>query len=161
MPLAKLITHKKITALYKKILTLTKGRFSKSFLILFAIILSSIKGFSQDNSPYSRYGLGDLVPSTNVNSRGMGGISAGYNDFLSINFNNPASYGFFQAYREAKSKKLISGRAILDLGINFENRTLIEPNNIGKFTASNALFSHLQVGVPLRSGWGLSFWNTY
>jgi hypothetical protein len=52
---------------------------------------------------------------------------------------------------------LISGRAILDLGINFENRTLIEPNTIGKFTASNALFSHLQVGVPLRSGWGLSF----
>jgi hypothetical protein len=157
MPLAKLITHKKITALYRKILILTKGRFSKSLLVLLAIILSTIKGFSQDNSPYSRYGLGDLVPFTNVNSRGMGGISAGYNDILSINFNNPASYGFFQAFREAKSKKLVQGRAILDLGINFENRTLIEPNAIGKFTASNALFSHLQVGVPLRSGWGLSF----
>lgn len=157
MPLAKLITHKKITALYKKILFKTKGRFSKTFLILFAITFGVIQGYSQDNSPYSRYGLGDLVPITNINSRGMGGISAGYNDFLSINFNNPASYGFFQAFREAKSKKLISGRAILDLGINFENRTLIEPNTIGKFTASNALFSHLQVGVPLRSGWGLSF----
>lgn len=157
MRLVKLITHNKINALYKKVLTLTKGRFSKSFLILFTITFSAIRGFCQDNSPYSRYGLGDLVPSTNVNSRSMGGISAGYNDFLSINFNNPASYGSFQTFREAKSKKLISGRAILDLGINFENRTLIEPNSIGKFTASNALFSHLQVGVPLSSNWGLSF----
>ncbi|HET6995774.1 MAG TPA: hypothetical protein VFI06_12370 [Chitinophagaceae bacterium] len=113
--------------------------------------------FSQDNSPYSRYGLGDLVPSTNINTRAMGGISTGYNDIYSINFNNPASYSSFYAVREAKSKKLLYGRAILDIGLNFENRTLIEPNKTGKFTASNALFSHVQVGIPLRSGWGLSF----
>jgi hypothetical protein len=87
----------------------------------------------------------------------MGGISAGYTDVLSINFNNPASYSSFQAVRELKSKKLVSGRAILDIGINFENRTLREPSTSKSFRASNALFSHVQVGVPIKANWGLSF----
>src|SRR5437868_5680572 len=147
MVLAKLITPKKTNAL-RKIFYLT-------FTVFF--IAFCTPGFSQDNSPYSRYGLGDLVPSTNINTRAMGGISTGYNDIYSINFNNPASYSWFYAQKEAKSNKLLYGRAILDIGLNFENRTLIEPNNPGKFTASNALFSHVQVGIPLRRGWGLSF----
>jgi hypothetical protein len=146
MLLANLITPKKINVL---------GVIRFSFC--FILTASFFPAFSQDNSPYSRYGLGDLVPSTNSNTRGMGGISAGYIDFLSINFNNPASYSSFQSFREAKAKKLLYGRAILDLGINLENHTLIEPNRPGKFTSSNILFSHVQVGVPLRSNWGLSF----
>lgn len=128
--------------------------------MIFCVLLTAsfFPSFSQDNSPYTRYGLGDIVPSTNINLRGMGGISAAYNDYLSINFNNPASYGSFQAYKELNSNKLRLGRAILDLGLNFENRTLIEPGDVPrKFTTSNALFSHLQVGVPLRANWGLSF----
>jgi hypothetical protein len=119
--------------------------------------VSAFPVFGQDNSPYTRYGLGDLVPSTNINSRAMGGIAAGYNNFLSINFNNPASYGSFQSVIEAKSKKQQYGRAILDVGLNFENRTLSEPGRVGKFTASNALFSHVQVGLPLKANWGISF----
>jgi hypothetical protein len=87
----------------------------------------------------------------------MGGVTAGYFDQLAINFNNPASYSTFQAIREKKSKKLSSGRAILDVGLNFENRTLLEPNNATKFTASNALFSYVQIGMPLKQNWGLSF----
>lgn len=130
-------------------------------IVRFSVILSSIflsnAAFSQDNSPYSRYGIGDMVPSTNVNSRSMGGISAGYNDPFSINFNNPASYGSFQAFREQTSRKMSYGRAILDVGLNIENRTLRAPNSTEKFTASNVLFSHVQLGVPLRPNWGLSF----
>ncbi|MGZ8509182.1 MAG: hypothetical protein ACXWV6_06045 [Chitinophagaceae bacterium] len=121
------------------------------------IITCCFPVFSQDNSPYSRYGLGDIVPSTNVNGRGMGSISSGYNDILSINFNNPASYGSFQTFKELTAKKIARGRAILDIGLNFENRTLREPNDVESFSASNALFSHVQVGVPLRQNLGLSF----
>ena len=150
MPSAKLITSKRINGL-------AVYRIAFSIMLTGCFALSSFEGFSQDNSPYSRYGLGDIVPSTNVNSRGMGSISAGYNDILTINFNNPASYGSFQTIKEATAKKMLYGRAILDIGINFENRTLREPNNIEKFSASNALFSHIQVGVPLSPNWGLSF----
>ncbi len=146
MQLVKLITRKRIKTLYC---------FSITLVLFVTGALSPV--FSQDNSPYSRYGIGDLVPTTNIISRGMGGISAGYTDVFSINFNNPASYSFFQAGKELTSKKLVYGRAILDVGMNFENRTLREPNTAKSFKASNALFSHVQVGVPLKNNWGLSF----
>src|SRR5688572_14498737 len=151
MQLVKLITPKKINTLYLK--TTALG----AILVAFFFTVSPVISIAQDNSPYSRYGIGDLVPSTNVNSRGMGSIAAGYNDIFSINFNNPASYGSFQGFREANSKKLSSGRAILDIGINVVNRVLREPDNPVKFVASNALFSHVQIGIPLRKNWGISF----
>jgi len=146
MPSAKLITSKKINVL---------GVLRIAFSVI--LITYCLPAFPQDNSPYSRYGLGDMVPSTNVNGRGMGSISAGYNDMLSINFNNPASYGSFQTLKEQTAKKIAKGRAILDIGLNFESRTLREPNSTEKFSASNALFSHVQVGIPLRPNLGLSF----
>jgi hypothetical protein len=153
MPLVKSITSKIINDLRR----LSGPSRIFCFILILLLNVFCLPAFSQDNSPYTRYGLGDIVPSTNVNSRSMGGIAAGYNDFLSINFNNPASYGSFQAIREQTSRKMLYGRALLDVGINIENRTLSEPSSIGKFTASNFLVSHVQVGVPLRPNWGLSF----
>ena len=131
MQLVKLITPKIINALH-----------SKKWTFVILILAAVSPAFSQDNSPYSRYGIGDLVPSTNIINRGMAGLSAGYIDHLAINFNNPASYSSFQSYKEKKSKKLSSGRAILDLGLNFENRTLREPAVTQKFTTSNAPVSY-------------------
>ncbi|HMR82194.1 MAG TPA: hypothetical protein PKE30_03645, partial [Niabella sp.] len=45
-----------------------------SFIFLFFV------ASAQDNSPYSRYGLGNQTPTTNVTNRGMGGVAAAYND---------------------------------------------------------------------------------
>ena len=59
----------------------------------------AIPAFSQDNSPWSRYGLGDITPSSNIVSRGMGHAAAAYSDFQTINFVNPASYSRFGAQR--------------------------------------------------------------
>ena len=120
-------------------------------------LLLASSAFAQDNSPYSRYGIGDLVPSSNISNRSMGGISAGYTDALSVNFNNPASFAAFQAWKEKKSKKLSSGRVVLDMAVNIDNRTLRDPKKEQRFTASNALFSYVQVGIPLRKNWGMSF----
>ncbi len=153
MLLVKLITPKKINKLYLKPTALS------AVFIAFLTAFQGLAAHAQDNSPYSRYGIGDLVPATNISSRAMGGISAGYIDpfALSVNFANPASYAFFVSYKEPKSNKLTSGRAVLDLGVNLENRTLREPNNPEKFTANNLLFSHMQIGIPLSSKWGMSF----
>ena len=130
----------------------------KTIFITCSLVLAANSFLTaQDNSPYSRYGIGDIVPSTNVINRGMGKISAAYTDFLSINFSNPASYTGFQALKEARSNKLQSGRVIFDVGINYDSRTLQEPNNAAKFRAQNLLFSYLQVGVPLSSKTGFSF----
>ena len=137
----------------EKIITL---RIKKpTLLALFSFVALFV--CSQDNSPYSRYGLGDLAPRTNIVTRGMGGFSAAYADPLSINFNNPASYSSFISYREEKSKKSTSGRTIFDVGLNFENHSLRESNTTQKFASSNALFSYMQIGLPLKTNWGLNF----
>lgn len=146
MQSVKSITPKKIKTLYC---------LWPTFLVL--LFIAYLPASAQDNSPYSRYGLGDLVPSTHVSSRGMAGVSAGYSDPYSINFSNPASYAYFQTGAETRSKKLSYGRAILDLGLNFENRNITQTSPAGKFNASNSLFSYAQVGVPIKKDWGLSF----
>ena len=124
---------------------------------------------AQDNSPYSRYGLGDLAPNTNIYNRGMAGLSVAYSDqpitglsdpragkyYPSINFSNPASYSRFYAIKEANTKKLTYGRMLLDVGVNFTSRTLREANSPQSFTAANGYFSYLQIGVPIKKNWGL------
>src|SRR5688572_10294578 len=115
------------------------------FLLLF---FTTFQTAAQENSPYSRYGLGNTVPNTNIVNRGMGGISAGYSDIYSVNVNNPASYSSFLSVPEPGSKKLQYGRVLLDAGLNFENKTLREPNNVGSFSNTNVLFSYFQLGIP-------------
>jgi hypothetical protein len=123
--------------------------------VLFGFIAD--RASAQDNSPYSRYGLGNLAPSTNISNRGMGSISSGMSDPLSINFNNPASYSGFQTFIEQRSKKVSQARVVLDVGINFDNRSLVVPNTSLRYGSSDALFSYVQVGIPIRKNWGLSF----
>ncbi len=122
-----------------------------------ALILISVQIAFSQNSPYSRYGIGDLTPNTNIVNRGMGGISAAYSDAFSINFNNPASYSGFKTYLEEKSGRAVSGRVLLDVGVNYESKTLRTPNNPLKFSSSYGYFSYVQIGLPLNKNWGLSF----
>ena len=130
---------------------------TKFSLCFFASLFFISHVSAQENSPYSRYGLGNTMPTTNVANRGMGGISAAYADPLSVNFNNPASYSRFQVTTEPRSGKPLYGRVVFDVGINIENKTLREPNVAQKFTGAYASFSHLQLGIPLNKAWGLSF----
>ncbi len=75
------------TTMYKKI----------NLLGIVCLCWLSFAQAQNENSPYSRYGLGDYVPQQNILNRGMGGVSAAYYDFNTINFINPASYGRLQA----------------------------------------------------------------
>ncbi|MEO5639248.1 MAG: hypothetical protein ABIR15_19100 [Chitinophagaceae bacterium] len=123
----------------------TKRKLWFSFLLL--PFVSTL--VAQENSPYSRYGLGDLVPNQPVLNRGMGGIGAGYVDYdkrydlkdiypksQNVNFLNPASY----------SKLRITS---FNLGFEIDSRTLRSPAQADKFTASSAIISYLQLGIPL------------
>jgi hypothetical protein len=135
--------------------TVLKHKLSTAAVLFSSLFFSSL--LAQDNSPYSRYGLGNLHPRMNVISRGMGGVSAAYSDPFSINYNNPASYAGFQAFTEQRSGKVSQGRVIFDAGINYDNRKLSEPNTTQSFRSNDVLFSHVYVGVPIRPNWGLSF----
>jgi hypothetical protein len=99
-----------------------------------------------ENSPYSRYGLGDMVPTQNILNRGMGGVSAAYSDFHTVNFVNAASY--------AKLKY-----TTLDFGLELDNRTLKALDPPRKFSSFSPIISYLQMGIPLsmKKDWGMNF----
>ena len=63
---------------------------------LCALLLTTFAGVAvaqnNTNSPYTRYGYGDLVNQNFGNSKAMGGIAFGLRDGSQINPLNPASY---------------------------------------------------------------------
>src|ERR1700712_5694767 len=93
--------------------------------------------YSQENSPYSRYGLGDVVPKSNIVSRGMGGVSAGFSDYQSVNFTNPASYANLKS-------------TIFEFAAEADRRTLKSINPPSRFAATNAVISYIQLGFPVK-----------
>lgn len=127
----------------------TTGRlaFVVSFISFFAISSSA-----QVNSPFSRYGLGNLVGSQHAISRSMGGLSAAYADGnnynvgQAINFNNPATYG---------SNYMVT----YDLGLSIDSRKLKSNNPSGTFSSVYLIPSYLAVSFPLNKakGLGLAF----
>ncbi|MBP3679346.1 MAG: hypothetical protein J6I70_03405 [Bacteroidaceae bacterium] len=58
------------------------------------VMLCAMLAFAQSgtNSPYTRYGFGQLSDQSFGNSKAMGGISYGLRDGFQINASNPASY---------------------------------------------------------------------
>ncbi len=113
-------------------------------------ILFIFKSLAQDNSPLSRYGLGDLVPGGNIINRGMGRFAAAYADYQTINFLNPASYSNFGTQR-----------AILDIGLDINNRTLSNSQG-SKYSSANAIIPYLAAGFQIKPQkskieWGLAF----
>ena len=150
-----MLSAKPITEKIEELRT-TKTTFNFLLSGFFFLLLHN-SATAQDNSPYSRYGIGTLSPTTNILNRGMGSIAAGYNDPFTVNFTNPASYSGFKMYLEQKSKKATSGRVILDAGVNFGSRSLREGNSAEKFSTGDAYFSYIQVGIPLKNNWGMSF----
>jgi hypothetical protein len=132
---------------------------AKILMVLFVACGLQMSAKAQENSPYSRYGLGDLTPNHNVFTRGMGGISAGIADNSSIyispnsgvNFTNPASLS-----------TIIS--TIFDVGTEIDYRILKSSNPAKKFTSANTYVSYLQIAFPLttpkmakkKMSWGMS-----
>ncbi|HMO61897.1 MAG TPA: hypothetical protein PKC39_06600 [Ferruginibacter sp.] len=107
---------------------------------------------AQENSPYSRYGLGDMVPNQNMINRGMGGIAAGYADYQTINFVNPASYGnlgYIDSFTLRNNPNALRN-TIFDIGVEINTRTLKEGDPPQRFTATNLLVSYLQLGIPVK-----------
>jgi hypothetical protein len=65
----------------------------KQLIILLALSFSAVQLNAQSgNSPYSRFGYGEINTVSYSGSRAMGGIGVGYRTKISINPTNPASY---------------------------------------------------------------------
>ena len=117
----------------------TAARLSLPILFGFSLLSAS----AQENSPYTRYGMGDLYNGTHIISRSMGGLGAVYADGMnnnigqSINFQNPATYSNLYM-------------VTLDMGLTIDSRTLRSENPSGKFGSRYFAPTYLSVGMPLN-----------
>jgi hypothetical protein len=120
----------------------------KKTSLFIIVLLSSVFAMAQENSPYSRYGMGDVVPTANIAGRSMGGISAGFIDLFpigksmnSLNLTNPAALGNLNA----------TNATIFDIGVELDRRTLKSNKSPDKYSANNLIISYLQLGFPIAS----------
>ncbi|RAJ01725.1 hypothetical protein LX64_03943 [Chitinophaga skermanii] len=111
-------------------------------LSTFFVLAAANSVTAQNNSPYSRYGIGELNNNQNAANRGMGGVSLGYTDAQVVNFVNPASY----------SKLLLT---TFDVGVEGGVKTL--SNQSENYRSGLGTISYLQLGVPIKRNWGMNF----
>lgn len=97
---------------------------------------------SKENSPYSRYGIGNLSNSQNANFIGIGGSATAANDYFSVNSFNPASYSFLKT-------------TSLDFALQASSRSVFMNNK--NFSSSTMTFGYLALAMPLGEHLGLAF----
>lgn len=114
--------------------------------IFFLFSLISFYVTAQENSPFSRYGLGDTYPSQNIINRAMGGVASTYANGQSINLSNPAAYS---------ELKIVT----YDLGLTLDTRSLKSVNPVLKYNSVNLTPSYVALGMPLskKHNLGLAF----
>jgi hypothetical protein len=121
---------------------------NKHLIFLSFVFILLLNGYAQNNTfnPYSRYGLGELSPTTLAHNAGMGGafiaLKSDSTMPIFINTGNPASYSLI---------KLTS----LEVGGNHLYSQF--KSNAGKTNKWGTNFSYATLGFPIRRNGGASF----
>jgi hypothetical protein len=124
-------------------------KYTKLFIIfLLAAIAFQARAQSTatTSSPYSQYGIGDLTPMLMPQNRAMGGISTAtniINRYMSINPQNPASYGAIAL-------------TTIDAGL-FANTLSLSQSGQPTQKNSNFSLSHVAFAIPVSRASALSF----
>ncbi len=95
------------------------------------------------NSPYTRYGFGQLSDQNFGNSQAMGGISYGLRNGLHVNTSNPASYSAVDSLT-----------FIFDAGLSLQNTNFKEGNV--KTNAKNSSVDYIAMQFRLAKGLGFA-----
>ncbi|MDR0961396.1 MAG: hypothetical protein LBM62_02385 [Mediterranea sp.] len=105
---------------------------------VFLLVLLSVSAVAQNNtnSPYTRYGYGQLADPGSANSRAMGGIAYGLRDAYQVNFANPAAY-----------TAVDSLTFIFDGGIGLQNTNFSD--GVVKKNAKNSSFDYITMEFRL------------
>ncbi|NNF20889.1 MAG: hypothetical protein HKN67_03025 [Saprospiraceae bacterium] len=110
---------------------------NKVILLLFLGWTSIASAQPQDNSPYSRFGIGDILGSEFNASLHMGGLGASFIDPYTINIVNPASLSYLRT-------------ASFDMGIHAEYSTLSDREN-SSISDWNGSLDYLSLAFPLQN----------
>ncbi|MEJ6748720.1 MAG: hypothetical protein QNK60_02180 [Flavobacteriales bacterium] len=127
-----------------------------TFLLFFTFSSGIIFSQISTNSPYSRFGLGNLNNSSSADQLGMGGSSVVYNNPDVINFNNPATYSSFKAksFLFTTSLNSSASRFTTTNNIQYENNTSFSKIALGfpvnqHISVSSGLLPFSNVGYQL------------
>lgn len=119
--------------------------YKQTLLVFLFMILPGVTLIAQNNtnSPYTRYGFGQLVDQGSGNSKAMGGIAYGLRDKSHVNFANPASY-----------TAIDSLTFIFDGGISLQNTNF--DDGTMKRNAKNSSFDYVAMQFRLAKWAGMS-----
>jgi len=114
-------------------------------IFCFGFLLCFVAASAQNhpNSPYSRFGLGEIGSRTSSANAAMGGTSLAFQSATVVNFANPASY---IAYDSMSS--------LLDVGFTYKNHTLTAAS-VQK--GSSIYVDYLAFGLPIARWWKTTF----
>lgn len=110
------------------------------------VLMTSIGGgavaqnSNKENSPYSRYGIGDQRSGTNVMLRGMGSTATAWANPYAVNTDNPASYSWLKM-------------TTYEGGLEASSRSVISTAN--SYRTGTVAFSYMRIGIPLSKNAGL------
>ena len=116
--------------------------------VLFLCFTSQMDAQNQLNSPYSRFGMGDLMPRASTAVTSMGGTGYTYQSPTAINFSNPASYIAFDTLS-----------FLMDASFSWKNHTLVGSTGSGSSTqrGNTINFNYLSCGLSIQKWWKTAF----
>ncbi len=113
-------------------------RIGIGFLFVFFVASTQLCAQSGGfNSPFSKFGIGDIVDPNPVYLRHMGGINASFADNYHINPTNPAAYSFLRA-------------TAFDIGVSANNINLSDDSG-NSFRDWGGNLEYLHLAFPLRN----------
>lgn len=112
--------------------------------VISLMILSGVATAQNNtNSPYTRYGYGDLSSQTSGKSKGMGGVAYGLRDGSQVNIANPASYTMVDSLT-----------FLFDAGVSLQNTNL--SNGTTKTNVGNSSFDYVTMQFRLHRRLGMT-----
>jgi hypothetical protein len=114
-----------------------------NLIFLLALLTAGAAGQKNVQSPFARYGIGNLEQPGTFRTQAMGGISSGIRNNLTLNFPTPASYS-----------SIDTTSFIFDFGLDYGVIRLEDQNHI--FYSQDLNFAHLMLGFPITKGWGVA-----
>lgn len=103
---------------------------------LFLTVQAFGQGQGGINSPFTRFGIGDIASEAPMFLQQMGGISTSFIDGYHINFDNPASLGYLSS-------------TAFDIATEFKRSTISDENNTSNQWSGN--LSYLSFAFPLQN----------
>lgn len=116
--------------------------------IILCLLLVSLGGFSQSNlgSPYTRYGIGDIMGNSFGDGKAMGGANLALRTPQKLQISNPASY-----------TSIDSLAFIMEVGVNAHAKLMESSSPSRQASIYDLGMDYLSFGFPINDWMGTSF----